>query len=231
MKKSLHWLFVSVFLSTFLMSCSTISTAYQNEDIKIIASGNKGSNDYIALSVENNSDEMMFVNLNKSAFTSNGATERVVSGETRLINANLAQADLPISPSSTTSVDLYNAKTDSTKTEHLNIEDESTLNLCYNINNTDNYATVYFSEYNTKSDEVVGQIEKTGTNWNFFFVKKPIEDVFRELEELAIQKYGQNAKVINMIYESNWSPLSLVLYLNVLGYVEKYTAIGDVVLL
>lgn len=36
---------------------------------------------------------------------------------------------------------------------------------------------------------------------------------------------------INMIYETKWSPMSLILYFSVLGYVEKYTAIGDVILL
>ena len=69
--------------------------------------------------------------------------------------------------------------------------------------------------------------------WNILFLKSPAErrnELLQAADDKAKREYGDEAVVANHIIESVWSPFSLVLGLDLVGFVEHGTLHADVLL-
>lgn len=67
--------------------------------------------------------------------------------------------------------------------------------------------------------------------WNIFFAKTPAErrrELILEAERRAIAEYGEGALIANHSIDSRWSPYSLFLSLDLIGFVERGVLIADV---
>jgi len=67
--------------------------------------------------------------------------------------------------------------------------------------------------------------------WNLFFAKSPADrrlELLAEAENLAKAEYGEDAVIASHRIESRWSPFSLLLSLDLIGFVEHGTITADV---
>ena len=79
--------------------------------------------------------------------------------------------------------------------------------------------------------ETVGRITVSETVWNILFLKAPEarrKNFLDKAVEHAKSDYGDDAIIANPKFESEWSPLSLLLGLDLLGFVERGSVTVDV---
>ena len=68
--------------------------------------------------------------------------------------------------------------------------------------------------------------------WNLFFIKTPLErrqELIDEAERIAREEHGNEAKLSDPHISSQWSPYSLLLCLDLAGFVERGILRADVV--
>jgi hypothetical protein len=79
---------------------------------------------------------------------------------------------------------------------------------------------------------MLGSVIVKKTFWNILFAS-PVNERRRTLYNLAMQdaryRYGDDIVLRNLRYIGSWSPMSLVLYFSLLGFVEDASLTADVV--
>lgn len=81
--------------------------------------------------------------------------------------------------------------------------------------------------------EKVGEIEKGILSWNWFFSNRQ-QELRQVLENQLLQEaralYGPEAFLQNLRVSVGWDPRSLLMFLNLAGYVQKYSLKADIFL-
>ncbi len=220
-----------------LSSCATIPdnssyvTSYEDENLsaKIIA-----SNNFVNLKIENKTNSVVTLLVEGSTTTmNNGETSKLVPEGTRFIQSNDIQSPLLIAPKSNLNKSFFAASAvnwDNSEWEIKSWVNPNSFSLIfpYTIDESKNYIMVQTSLLET--EEVIGSIEVSKNYWHILFTSN--DDYKEELYQMAlkeaINKYGDNIKLVNGTYEGIWSPLSMVLYFDVLGYVDNIKFKTDV---
>ena len=83
-----------------------------------------------------------------------------------------------------------------------------------------------FSESPT---EFLGRVEDSFKITHWFFIGDTEEAVKNKILKKAVSKYGNDVTVENINYFGEWKPSSLLLYFDLLGWVEKVHVSADVV--
>lgn len=199
------------------------------DGVKIIAtaSGKDLTIQVIDVIVQNNSDKAVTLNIDKSSFLDKGISNRVIVGETIIRDRNLAQPSFTIVPGSLLTKGLYRPTDDSTGWNVFDLADISVV-LCLEIEGKENYVVVKFEAPEGKTATKVGEVSTDFTSWHPLFLGDAESTAIKKLKEEAGITYSTDTWLENIEYEAKWSPLSLALYLNMFGYVQKGTATADV---
>ncbi len=177
--------------------------------------------------ITNKTNKVIYLDYNKSVYSDLTGSKKLIDGNIRKIDAYQQQPLVPIAPNS--SIDTQAFILEPT----FGYGDNSQLYLA--ISNINSSATTHYKiSLECKSIDTNKSIEKIGTVsleenvWHFFFTKDTEKAIFEKLEKKAKSKYNLQAKIYNIQYEKGWSPLSLVLYFDIFGYVDKVKATADV---
>lgn len=82
------------------------------------------------------------------------------------------------------------------------------------------------------SESIIGNVDLKKTYIHPLFLGFSSVTKRTQLHEKLLQKaksiYGEDVDIVNVVYESSWSPASLIFYFSLLGYVETAYAKADV---
>lgn len=206
---------------------------FSNEEVEVTAKAaintfNFGSAHSIEVEIKNKTDRILTLDYNQSLFT-NTSSEKVVDGETRKIDSQKVQPNYPIGPGTSIKRIVCNADVDK---GFFLVAGKPALLLALVDGSEVEYVQVDLAladsvDYNPDLEKV-GEVSIEKTNWHFLFIGDSLESAMEELQKEAIKQYGENAVINNVRYEKNWSAFSLLLYFNILGYVDKIIATADV---
>lgn len=251
--KKFHLFFV-VLVVFLLASCTTIgqvespydysldnvselfSGFYSDNEVEVIATAML-DNEYerllkfttgIEVVIKNKSNKVFSLDYNQSVFVLKDISIRVVDGESRVIDSQKTQPLYPIAPKTSICRLVCNADSDF----GFAISDDVKLVLALTDGQYTKYVHIDFSNKQIKDTNIklnkVGTVSIDKTVWHFFFTGDSIEKAVEELEGKAKEKYGPDAVINNIKYKKSWSALSLALYFDIFGYVDKITAEADV---
>ena len=211
----------------------SITGNYTDEDVTVsaetITDPDKRTVRSLAITVTNTGDTPVIIDLDRSAFIHDAISERVVNGETRKLDAANPQAVSVAAPGTSINLNLFSG-TGEDYSFNIWKTNACSLMLALNIDGSDRYVTIPLSS----SDEFAPDAEYLGTIsaekniWHFLFIGGREEKLKTLIQEKATEEFGVEAYVANVRYSTNWSALSLVLYFNMLGYVENCTVTADV---
>ena len=182
----------------------------------------------LTLTIYNKTDSMMNLDLNQSTWvTGNQKSWRLVDGETRKINSNLAQATYGIAPGTSITRDLYPEDEGGIFTNMVSI-----IIVCTIDGDTEVFTVPITTEKQVfeiqGAGEYVGTVSVNRTCWQPLFIGNPQKKIEARLLEEAKAEYGPDAKLGKITYSHHWSGLSLLLYFNALGYVVDAEATAEV---
>ena len=81
-----------------------------------------------------------------------------------------------------------------------------------------------------KETTIVGRVVVSGTIWHPLFIGGYKDTICKKLLKQAKAKYGEDVTIADIDYEVRWRPyMSMLLYFDLLGYVQKYKATANVV--
>ena len=213
-----------------------LSGSYEDDNCNIVVF-TEGTNDnsHFNLTLKNKTSEILTIDGNKLVYSYGNFSSRLVDGNTRKINSNLAQADLVVAPNSFLSVGLYTADEMKIST---NTEGTLYISLDYGTGkktigiDLEKEQPVDQSIVESVADTVkVGTVSVKGKLWHIFFLGGVKTPVCEKLLAKAKAKYGEDATIENIDYDINWhAGLSMLLYFDMFGYVQSYKATADVVI-
>ena len=212
-----------------------LSGVFEDENINVVVSTEgTNSNSYLNMALLNKTSEILTIDGNKLVYSYGNFSSRLVDGNTRKINSNLSQADLVVAPNSILSVGLYTAD-DSKITTGI----EGTLYLSLDngagkktigIELAQEQAVEQTKKETPEETVKVGTVSDKGKLWHFLFIGGAKTSVCERLLNKAKAKFGEDATIENVDYEISWNVgLSMLLYFDMLGYVQNYSATADVV--
>lgn len=186
----------------------------------------------IDIEITNKFDKVVIFNVDNSNLVINGTSNRVVVGETKKINSDLQQPTFTIAPNSSLKKTLCNPRS----TDYLygwvfDEQQDLRLSICLNVNGEDAYIDIELSTNESKisyKEEKIGEVQAEFTKWHIFFLGSDEFAAANALLKQARKQYGDDTWIKNIKYEANWSPLSLVLYCDLFGYVRQGNASADV---
>ena len=249
-----NWaIFLCILLMLMISSCATgyipsedyeeeddmisFEGSFENDDFTIAVSANYEDGivaKYLVLTVNNRGNVPIIVDLNKSAYVGVMSSQRMIDGETRVINSNLAQPLFTVAPKSFLTRMLF----DSSQSGFLgNSGDLNVLNprvsLCLTIDGKDQFFDIELKKpvkiEQTETKEVIGQVEFSTIKLYPLFIGSNSKAAIKEAKKEAVKKFGEGVKVENIRYEANWNPLSLLLYFDALGQFRNIKGTADVV--
>ena len=206
---------------------------YQDDNI-IVDGDLKDGGFYIGIT--NRTSNVITIDLNQSSLVAGGFSFRAVEGATRKLDTAKAQPLFIIAPGSTAVKSIYRA-------DGLDIasEEPEEIYLAYIIDEKTYYAEIQTVKEEDAVEEVkpvyqnegyLGKVFIDKCVLHFLFTNKITEEQIENwLSEEAWHRYGYYGKkidVYNIKYSTNWSAWSLLLYYNILGYVDKLEASADV---
>lgn len=223
----------------FFTSCTTLSqqsnllTTFSDENVSATVAV---ANNFIDLTVENKSNSVITLFVDGSTTTmKSGETSKLIPEGTRYIEANAVQSPLSIAPRGTlkksfapASSIAWNEKNATWKISSWVDREKFSLVFPYSIEGNQKHIVIQTSLI--EDNNIVGSVEASKTYWHVLWIGS---DAYKnELSQMAMEEaislYGNNIKLVNGSFNGTWSPLSLVLYLNMLGYVENITFTADV---
>ena len=242
-----NWAIVlCIFLMLMISSCTTgyilneesedgeiyFEGKVETEDYTVIVGANYEDGEiarFLALRVLNNGNIPIVVDLNKSAYVGAMSSQRMVDGETRVINANLAQPLFSVAPKSMLTRSLYDT---SQIGFYGNTSEYSGLNprvsLCLTIDGKDQYCDIELSKP-TSTREKTRTVEFSTFKIYPLFIGSNSKAAVKAAKAEAEKQFGKGVSVENIRYEANWNPLSLLLYFDMLGQFRDIKGTADVV--
>ncbi len=211
-------------LSAGIAASPAIYSVYY-EDKNIIVEG-KTEDRCLALAVYNRTDKSIYVDFSESFAVSDGAEVRISDNS----------ADISINAKASNDYSIKRA-------DSILITDSDKLHLAYRIAGETYYAELSVVKekdaiaeikpvYQDKGEDCLGKVFIEKSVWHFLFTNRITEDqIERWLLEEAWHRYGYLGKkldVYNISYSTTWSAWSLVLYYDIIGYVDKLEASADV---
>lgn len=207
---------------------NSVSGTYEDDNIKIIVKGSTYNSIASSLSatIYNKSNSLVTFDLNNSAYVQLGvSSKRMIDGETLKIDINRSQPSYPVAPNSVITRNLY-----STDYElGFPFADESKVLIAYQLDGNLKFAEIQLLNETDIKTEFVGEVKISKNKWHPFFIGSTVKQLEKDALEQAEGKYGDNVLLSNIRYSTEWSPLSLLLYFNLWGYVEKGELTADVV--
>lgn len=230
MKKQLVIVLCVLFILLFSSCITTFNPegellTYEDDNVELNVAYNFGRN-YIGIDLKNKTnDGIIFITDYASC---NG--EKLVFGETRVLDANKSQAVVPIAPNISLIENMYLTK------ENSLIRSGSNFTFGYKtmdgkeemINMT--YKNIALKEQ--KYSELLGSVSVTKQNWVPLFLIPPPSSRQETLKNMLLaeakKQYGENVVIDDVKYEGDWNGLSLIFYFSMLGWVEDASAIANV---
>jgi len=235
-------LFLVFFSIIFLSSCTTISkqlnllSTYEDDNVSatiVVA------NEYVDLNIKNKTNSVITLSVEGSTTTlKNGETSKLIPKGTIYIQANAIQSPFSIAPLGVLNKSFAPASAiawDNTNStwgikSWVN-RDNFDLVFPYMIDGKQNFIVVQTSL--TEKEGIIGTVDASKTYWHILFTESDKYHKYQgELYDMAfneaVKLYGDGIKLVNGSYVGKWSPLSLALYFNILGYVDKVTFKADV---
>lgn len=211
---------------------------YKAEDENLSVSAvSFDSGRWLRLSFTNKSDKSITVISDLVQFfgKSREYTTRLIPGETRRIMDASTIPNFMIPPSEKIEKEYTSKDHDNYDASHFVYKSKiSYIAVSYKIGSEEKYLKV--PDINIKEDFSAEGI-KVGTvesNWIFIhplFIQltdSNREKLYNRALEKAQNKYGNDVYLANLVFDGSWNPLSLLLYFDALGFVEKGTLTADV---
>lgn len=214
-------------------STAVYSLVYQDDNLIVIGESKDGG---FYVGITNRTSNVITIDLNHSSLFADGLSFKIVEGEAHKLDTAKAQPLFIIAPGSTAVKSIYRA-------DGLDIaaEEPEEIYLAYIIDEKTYYAEIQTVKTQDAVEEVkpvyqnegyLGKVFIDKCVCHFLFTNKITEEQIENwLSEEAWHRYGYSGKkidVYNIKYSINWSAWSLLLYYNILGYVDKLEASADV---
>jgi hypothetical protein len=185
------------------------------------------------LQIQNNTDSVLTLVVDLASFTTQaGVSNKLVTGETRVIDSNKPQPVITIPPKSNFNKDFYLVGSHNWVPNNFT---GASFVFGYRINNNERFIIVSGNKIESQmvaKEQVLGTVTVKEQFWNFLFLNS-VEGRRKTLYEKAlveaVQKYGQSVTLKNVIYEGSWNGLSLLFYFSMLGFVEDASITASVV--
>ena len=245
--KQIIYILLTILIICTLFSCTTTTATngilnehaslereYLEYDCKEILDDYSFSIDYtqgfLAVIIENKTDKVIQFDQNQSVYVCDGLSYRVVEGNTRVIDSAKVQPIISIGPHSAISIHLYNSEN-----KLLPCSDGATLYSAVIKNGETEIIPLKLSERKITVDgpvrEVIGKVSVEFSDWHWLFLGDSEAKILEALTEKANMSYSEGSYTLeNVVYKKDWSPMSLLMYFNLLGYVDTITATAEVVI-
>lgn len=223
----------------FFASCTTLSqqsnllSAYEDENVAAVVAV---SNNFVELNLKNKTKSVVTLSVDGSTTTmKNGETSKLVPEGTRFLEFNALQSPLSIAPLGTLNKSFVPAHaikwdTQNTKWDINNWVDRDNFSLIfpYIIDGVQKHIVIQTSLM--EKENIIGSVQVSKNYWHILWVSSDRyqDELYNMGLEEAIKLYGNDIKLVNGSYKGIWSPFSLVLYFNMLGYVDEVTFTADV---
>lgn len=200
---------------------------YLDDEVGVVVFGTPGM---LHVGVVNNTDGMVTFDVNRSVAVVGGEAVRLIDGETRMINSNLAQATYSVVPGTTVTRQLFPEKF-----QGVAFANATSLTLTLVVGGEDKLVNVPLAYLLVDEDgnvpgEYVGTVSWEGSFWQPLFIGSPTSKMEERLTEEAYEQYGPQAMLGSIDYSQDWSFKSIILYFNLLGYVVNAEGEADVYL-
>lgn len=222
-----------------LSSCTTLSqqsnllSTYEDENVSATVAV---ANNFVDLSIKNKTNSVITLSVDGSTtIMKNGETSKLVPEGTRFIEVNALQSPLSIAPRGVLNKSFapadasnWDSKNSSWKVNSWVDRDNFSIIFPYIIDGLQKHIVIETSLI--QKENILGSVEVSKTYWHVLWggSDKYKNGLYNMALEEAFNLYGDNIRLVNGSYKGEWSPLSLVLYLNMLGYVDKVTFTVDV---
>lgn len=200
---------------------------YLDDEVGVVVLGTPGM---LRVGVVNNTDGMVTFDVNRSVVAVYGQTVRLLDGQTRMINSNLAQATYSVAPGTMVTRELYPEMF-----QGVAFANATSLTLTLVVDGEDKFVNVPLAcllvdEDGNVPGEYVGTVSWEGSFWQPLFIGSPTGKMEERLAEEAREQYGPQAMLGSIDYSQEWSAKSLILDFNLLGYVVNAEGEADVYL-
>ena len=241
MKKQTKYLVNITLLILFtlltLSSCTTIpnhSNLLSTYDDDNLLATIAVADEYINLNIKNKTNSVITLSVEGSTTTmKNGETSKLIPEGTIYLQANAVQSPLSITPNGVLKKAFIPASAIAWDNSNWKIQswvDSTNFSLVfpYLIDGKQKFIIVQTS-FSEKKD-ILGSVEASKTYWHLLFGGKDKykDELYKIALEDAINQYGKDIILVNASYNGEWSPLSLVLYFDIFGYVDNITFKADV---
>ena len=205
------------------------TAAYKDDKVSVLSIYNNNSEQFEVV-ITNNTDSFLKLNYNESSYVSNGASTRIVDGETRKIDSARTQPLISIPPHSSITRVVCNPGSDNAG---FKLKDTFSLYLAIEEGENIIYCKLDFEpgEGKLKESIALGSVKTSFTVIHWFFTGSTKDKVGQRLLEVAASQYGYDVSTLylkNIQYTGSWHQSSLLLYMGLMGYVENVTASADV---
>ena len=199
----------------------------------------------VELQLRNKTDQPLIIDWDSFAYRSpSGESMRVIHAGVRLIDRNQPQSRNTIAPNAQLSDMLVPSDAISYSSGKYGGWSTNpwapipprniSFTIAYEIANQQRFLECSFTEDDIirSIGRPIGHVSASKTVWHLFFINNPEgnrEDLLKKAHEMAVQQYGQDIKITNPKYSSNWNIASLLLYFSMLGWVENASVTADVI--
>lgn len=246
LKSSLIYLIITVFY--VIPGCVTTEQlarteifGFENDDLS--ARLEVESDQWVTLKVTNKKNDALILQTDLASFSSDGSTEKLIPSGTMYIDSNRSQPPITIPPQSSFTKGFSSASASryvrdyGWKTENWIPANLVNTKFVFGYKEGGREKFIVFkgteiSKYSPTVIPALGKVNVEERFWNYLFVIKPIPERREALRLLALkkakEKFGPDVEIRNLQYEGQWSPLSLVLYFSMLGFVENASLEAEV---
>jgi hypothetical protein len=199
----------------------------------------------VEIQIENNSNQPISVDWDSFAYkTPFGESKRLIHSGVRLIDRNQAQSKNTV-PAKGRITDMLVASDAIGYTTGryggwstypwIAIPPENcSFTIAYIIGNELTFLDCAFTKevVDRIRGNKIGEVKVEDIFWHVFFYansEKDRQDLLNKAQTTALEKYGQNVRIINPRFNSSWHIASLLLYVSMLGWVETANVTKDVI--
>lgn len=177
-------------------------------------------------SIENTSERPVTIIWDRSSYSiPGGYSSRIITGETTRIDVSRSQPPLTIGAGNSTREILIAAKAVEDDEISSWMAEDGEFLIAYEQGEASNFLSVPIdSVERTPGDELLGYVKVEQIRWHPLFIGFPgrIRSSLREeARTKAEAQYGDDVRLVNERFTSEWHPLSLLIGFSMYGWVEN----------
>jgi hypothetical protein len=240
-------------LGCFIQGCITTSQyrfgqahrsheSLRVEDESIVATLEFVEAKQVNLSINNKTDMVIELLVDPSSFTyATGVSSKLIPAGTRYIDSTQVQPSIAIPPKSNfyksffsaDSVSYVSGQSGGWKIRNWipNNLTGSSFVFPYKVKSGEGYLVFKNQKTEPATSQSLGPVSVAVTNWNILFqnsVTQRRKAIYNKALETAQSQYGNQVELRNLRFIGKWSPMSLLLYFSILGFVEDASLTADV---